>query len=97
MTDLVTGSAGPRFLDHNVLELVRIRERLPETLGRLGLPFAKHVSVVLRVGIESRGGDADVAPEDIARLDHGILAEFIARALRCTATLGWNQVSSPSR
>ena len=45
-------------------------------------PGAKHVSVVLRVGVESRDGDADVAVEEIAWLDYWILAELrVARAL----------------
>ena len=51
---------------------------------------------MLRVGVEPRDGDADVAVQDVAALDDRIAPILSAVCpWRCTLTLGWNQVSSP--
>jgi hypothetical protein len=43
-----------------------------------------------------RRGDAEVAVQHVAALDHRRLAELLGRhPARCTSTLGWNQVPSP--
>ena len=76
--NLVAGAAGPRFLHRDVLHRVGVGERALEAGGRVGFAGAQDVGVVLRVGVQARDRDADVAVEDVARLDDRIVAELVA-------------------
>ena len=61
-----------------------------------GVGFAglEDVGEVLRVRVQARHRDADVAVQHIARQDDRIGAEA-ALPCRCTSTLGWNHVPRP--
>ena len=49
---------------------------LAQSRRRVGLAGQQHVGVVLRVGVQPRHGDADVAVQHVAALDDRIVAEL---------------------
>ena len=66
----------------DVLQRVGVGERALQAGGRVGLARPQHVGVVLRVGVQPRDGDADVAVQHVAALDDRIVAELLGgRAL----------------
>src|SRR5437763_1143236 len=50
--------------------MVRVRERPFEALGRVRLTPPQHVTHVLGVGVQAQRGDAEVAVQHVAALDH---------------------------
>src|SRR5262245_51832552 len=74
--NLVAGSSRTDFLQREVLHRVRVRERLLETGRRVGLAGLQDVGEMLRVGIEARHRDADVAMQYVAGLNDRIVTEL---------------------
>ena len=87
--------AGARSITMSCSALA-LASALAQARGRVGLARRAARRHVLRVGVEARDGDADVAVQHVAALDDRIVAELRrGRSLALHSTLGWNQVPRP--
>ena len=77
LEDLVAGEAGAALGHEGILEAVALGEEIAE-LGRgLGFAGAQDVGPFLMVGVQAQVADSDIAMEEVAGTDEGIVfAEF---------------------
>ena len=67
--DLVACAARPEGAGQGILHRIRGLEAIPQPLRSLALAVPKHISEVLRVGVEAEVGETEIRPEHVAFLD----------------------------
>ena len=77
LEDLVAGEAGAALGHEGVLEAVALGEEIAELGGGLGFAGAQDIGPFLMVGVQAQVADSDIAMEEVAGTDEGIVfAEF---------------------
>ena len=83
--NFVTRQSGLERFQQRILHAVRRGKAGCQPLRGGGFARLQHIGQMLRIGVQSQIGDAEVGPQQIARLDHRVAAQHPFRALALDA------------